>query len=78
MRIIPAVDIIGGKCVRLTKGDYNTKKIYNENPVEVAKLFEDEGMKYRKGGHEITSESHITKVEISKRKFCFRLIVRLV
>ena len=35
MRIIPAIDIIDGQCVRLTKGDYNTKKIYNENPLEV-------------------------------------------
>ncbi|RRO12305.1 1-(5-phosphoribosyl)-5-[(5-phosphoribosylamino)methylideneamino]imidazole-4-carboxamide isomerase [Flavobacteriaceae bacterium 14752] len=46
MRIIPAIDIIDGKCVRLTKGDYNTKKIYNENPLEVAKQFEDRGIKY--------------------------------
>ncbi|EGV44778.1 1-(5-phosphoribosyl)-5-[(5-phosphoribosylamino)methylideneamino]imidazole-4-carboxamide isomerase [Bizionia argentinensis JUB59] len=46
MRIIPAIDIIGGKCVRLTKGDYNTKKIYNENPLEVAKQFEDSGIEY--------------------------------
>ena len=46
MRIIPAIDIIEGKCVRLTKGDYNTKKIYNENPLEVAKQFEDAGIEY--------------------------------
>lgn len=46
MRIIPAIDIIEGKCVRLTKGDYNTKKIYNENPLEIAKQFEDAGIKY--------------------------------
>ena len=46
MRIIPAIDIIDGKCVRLTKGDYNTKKIYNENPLEVAKAFEDAGIQY--------------------------------
>lgn len=46
MRIIPAIDIIDGKCVRLTKGDYNTKKIYNENPVEIAKEFEANGIKY--------------------------------
>lgn len=46
MRIIPAIDIIDGKCVRLTKGDYNTKKIYNENPIEVAKQFEDSGIEY--------------------------------
>lgn len=46
MRIIPAIDIIEGKCVRLTKGDYTTKKIYNENPIEVAKEFEDSGIEY--------------------------------
>ena len=46
MRIIPAIDIIEGKCVRLSKGDYSTKKIYNENPLEVAKAFEDHGIKY--------------------------------
>jgi len=46
IRIIPAIDIIEGKCVRLTKGDYNQKKIYNEDPLEVAKEFEDNGIKY--------------------------------
>ena len=46
MRIIPAIDIIDGKCVRLTKGDYNTKKVYNENPIEIAKTFEDSGIQY--------------------------------
>ena len=46
MKIIPAIDIIDGKCVRLSKGDYDTKKIYNENPVEVAKEFEDFGIQY--------------------------------
>ena len=46
MRIIPAIDIIDGKCVRLTKGDYNTKKVYNENPLEVAKEFEANGIQY--------------------------------
>lgn len=46
MRIIPAIDIIEGNCVRLTKGDYSTKKIYNENPLEVAKEFEDNGIQY--------------------------------
>jgi phosphoribosylformimino-5-aminoimidazole carboxamide ribotide isomerase len=46
MRIIPAIDIIDGKCVRLTKGDYTTKKIYNENPLEVAKEFEAAGIEY--------------------------------
>lgn len=46
MRIIPAIDIIDGKCVRLSQGDYNTKKIYNENPLEVAKSFEAHGIQY--------------------------------
>ncbi|MFV0141757.1 MULTISPECIES: 1-(5-phosphoribosyl)-5-[(5-phosphoribosylamino)methylideneamino]imidazole-4-carboxamide isomerase [Empedobacter] len=46
MRIIPAIDIIDGKCVRLSQGDYDTKKIYNENPLEVAKEFEDYGIEY--------------------------------
>ncbi|UOB17411.1 1-(5-phosphoribosyl)-5-[(5-phosphoribosylamino)methylideneamino]imidazole-4-carboxamide isomerase [Abyssalbus ytuae] len=46
MRIIPAIDIIEGKCVRLSKGDYNTKKIYNENPLEIAKQFQDHGIEY--------------------------------
>lgn len=46
MRIIPAIDIIDGKCVRLSKGDYNTKKIYNENPLEVAKKFEASGIQH--------------------------------
>ncbi|MET3025947.1 1-(5-phosphoribosyl)-5-[(5-phosphoribosylamino)methylideneamino]imidazole-4-carboxamide isomerase [Flavobacterium sp. UW10123] len=46
MRIIPAIDIIEGKCVRLSKGDYDTKIIYNENPLEVAKSFEAHGIEY--------------------------------
>ena len=46
MRIIPAIDIIDGKCVRLSQGDYNSKKIYNENPLEVAKAFADHGIEY--------------------------------
>lgn len=46
MKIIPAIDIMDGKCVRLTKGDYSTQKIYSENPVEVAKTFEDYGIKH--------------------------------
>lgn len=43
--LIPAIDIIDGKCVRLTKGDYNNKTIYNNNPVEVAREFEALGFK---------------------------------
>src|SRR5688572_19149213 len=46
MRIIPAIDIIDGKCVRLTQGDYAQKKVYNENPLEVAKSFEAAGLQY--------------------------------
>jgi len=46
MIIIPAIDIIGGKCVRLTQGDYNQKIEYNSNPLEVAKLFEGNGLNY--------------------------------
>ena len=42
--IIPAIDIIGGKCVRLTRGDYDLQKIYNEDPLEVALQFEDAGI----------------------------------
>ncbi|NER04666.1 MAG: 1-(5-phosphoribosyl)-5-[(5-phosphoribosylamino)methylideneamino]imidazole-4-carboxamide isomerase [Okeania sp. SIO3C4] len=45
IEIIPAIDLIDGKCVRLSQGDYNTKKVYNENPVEVAKEFEGLGIK---------------------------------
>ena len=45
MEIIPAIDIIDGKCVRLTQGDYEQKKIYNEHPLEVARQFEDAGLK---------------------------------
>lgn len=46
MRIIPAIDIIDGKCVRLTQGDYNTKKIYSGNPLETAKKFENNGIEF--------------------------------
>ena len=44
MRIIPAIDIIEGKCVRLTKGDFNDKTVYDSNPLDVAKMFEDYGL----------------------------------
>src|ERR671927_569671 len=44
MKILPAIDIIEGKCVRLTHGDYAQKKVYNEHPLEVAKQFEDAGL----------------------------------
>lgn len=45
IELIPAIDIIDGKCVRLTKGDYDTKKVYNEDPASVAKEFEQYGIK---------------------------------
>jgi phosphoribosylformimino-5-aminoimidazole carboxamide ribotide isomerase len=45
IEIIPAIDIMHGKCVRLTQGDYERQKIYNENPLEVARQFEDAGLK---------------------------------
>ena len=45
IQVIPAIDIIDGKCVRLTQGDYNQKKEYNSNPLEVAKAFEGAGIK---------------------------------
>lgn len=46
MRIIPAIDIIDGKCVRLSQGDYDQKKVYSENPLDIAKSFEDAGLKH--------------------------------
>ena len=46
MRIIPAIDIIDGKCVRLSKGDYSTQKTYNEYPLEVAKAYEAHGIEH--------------------------------
>ncbi|MDP4129868.1 MAG: HisA/HisF-related TIM barrel protein, partial [Bacteroidota bacterium] len=45
IEVIPAIDIINGKCVRLTQGDYSQQKIYNEHPLEVARQFEDAGLK---------------------------------
>jgi phosphoribosylformimino-5-aminoimidazole carboxamide ribotide isomerase len=46
MRIIPAIDIMGGKCVRLTQGDYTQKQTYSADPLEVARTFEDSGLHY--------------------------------
>lgn len=45
IELIPAIDLIDGKCVRLSQGDYDSKKVYNENPVEVAREFEDHGIR---------------------------------
>ena len=46
MRIIPAIDIINGECVRLSKGDYNKKTVYSKNVLDVAKNFEDNGIQF--------------------------------
>jgi len=46
IEIIPAIDLIDGKCVRLSQGDYQQKTVYNENPLEVAKMFEDAGIRH--------------------------------
>src|SRR5674536_165317 len=56
MRIIVAIDIIGGKCVRLTRGDFNTKKIYNEDPLEVALMIDDSGINF----------IHLVDLEVAK------------
>ncbi len=45
IEIIPAIDLIDGKCVRLSQGDYNKKTVYNENPLEIAKMFVDAGIR---------------------------------
>ncbi len=44
MQIIPAIDLIGGKCVRLSQGDYSSKKEYHDDPLEMARRFEDAGI----------------------------------
>uniref|UniRef100_UPI00404759E5 1-(5-phosphoribosyl)-5-[(5- phosphoribosylamino)methylideneamino]imidazole-4- carboxamide isomerase n=1 Tax=Polaribacter sp. TaxID=1920175 RepID=UPI00404759E5 len=72
MRIIPAIDIIDGKCVRLSKGDYTTKKIYNEHPLEVAKEFEQAGITYLHlvdldGAKESTIINHKVLEQIASR-----------
>ncbi|MFN7189202.1 MAG: HisA/HisF-related TIM barrel protein, partial [Cyclobacteriaceae bacterium] len=46
MRIIPAIDILDGKCVRLSQGDYNKKKVYREDPVDVALEIQDADLEY--------------------------------
>ena len=46
MKIIPAIDIIGGKCVRLSTGDFNKKTEYQNSPLEMAKMFESHGIKH--------------------------------
>jgi len=65
MRIIVALDIIGGKCVRLTRGDFSTKKIYNEDPLEVARQVEASGISYL----------HLVDLDGAKNKKIENLIV---
>jgi phosphoribosylformimino-5-aminoimidazole carboxamide ribotide isomerase len=68
IELIPAIDIIDGKCVRLTKGDYNNKKIYNENPVTVAQDFEKQGFRRL---HIVdldgAKSNHIVNVDVLRR-----------
>ncbi len=76
IRLIPAIDIIDGKCVRLTKGDYNEKTIYRENPVDAAKEFEQMGLTHL---HLVdldgAKSSHVTNIHVlreisAKTKLC--------
>jgi len=46
MKIFPAIDLKNGKCVRLTKGDFKSEKIYNENPINQAEIFSNAGFEY--------------------------------
>lgn len=68
IELIPAIDIIDGKCVRLTKGDYNNKKIYNENPITVAQDFEKQGFRRL---HIVdldgAKSNHIVNVDVLRR-----------
>ena len=63
IEIIPAIDIIDGKCVRLSKGDYDSKKIYNENPVEVAKEFEAMGIERPKDEYGFFPQERIDRLK---------------
>jgi len=58
MRIIPAIDLIDGKCVRLSQGKFESKQVYNEDPLEVAKMFENHGIQYL----------HLVDLDGAKRK----------
>lgn len=68
IELIPAIDIIDGKCVRLTKGDYNNKKIYNENPITIAQDFEKQGFRRL---HIVdldgAKSNHIVNVDVLRR-----------
>jgi phosphoribosylformimino-5-aminoimidazole carboxamide ribotide isomerase len=68
IELIPAIDIIDGKCVRLTKGDYNNKKIYNENPITVAQDFEKQGFKrLHIADLDGAKSNHIVNVDVLRR-----------
>lgn len=58
IRVLPAIDIIDGQCVRLTKGDYSTKKVYGDDPLEMAKQFEDCGV----------AQIHVVDLDGAKQK----------
>ena len=64
MEIIPAIDIINGQCVRLEKGDYARKKLYHEDPISVAKSFEEAGIK----------RLHLVDLDGAKSKNCCQFI----
>ena len=61
--IIPAIDIIDGKCVRLEQGDYSLKKVYDEDPLNAARRFEDHGIK----------RLHVVDLDGAKRQSCGKL-----
>jgi phosphoribosylformimino-5-aminoimidazole carboxamide ribotide isomerase len=68
IKIIPAIDTIKGKCVRLTKGDYSTEKVYNEDPLEVARNFEALGItRLHLVDLEGAKSGHICNAEVLKR-----------
>ena len=68
IELIPAIDIINGQCVRLTKGDYDQKTVYNDDPVEVARAFEEMGFKRL---HVVdldgAKSKHIVNVDVLRR-----------
>ena len=77
MKIFPAIDLKNGKCVRLTKGDFKSEKIYNENPIDQAEIFSKAGFKYL---HIIdldgAVEGNLVNLEVAKKiikKFNFKV-----
>ena len=83
MKIFPAIDLKNGKCVRLTKGDFKSEKIYNENPMDQAEIFSNAGFKYihiidLDGALEgsLVNLSVIEKIVLALSKRSIHLIVR--